>query len=51
MICQNKETNKKYNCSYQGNKMKLWNNIKKKFFITIEEFNSNYNIIDKWLKL
>lgn len=52
MICQNKETLKKFNCSFcSDDKVKLSDNRKKIFFVSIEEFNKNYNIIDKLLKL
>lgn len=52
MICQNKETNVKYNFKEQPNKkIKLWNNLTKKKFISADEFEKNYSIIDKFLSL
>ena len=52
MICQNKETKVKYNFKEQADKrIKIWNNLTKKKFISQDEFNKKYIIIDKWLNL
>ncbi len=52
MICQNKETKIKYNFKEQADKkIKLWNNLTKRKFVSLDEFNENYNIIDKFLSL
>ena len=51
MICKNLKTDIKYNYSFQEDKVRLWNPTKKPFFISYEQWNKEYLIIDKWLKL
>ena len=51
MICANEQTKVKYNYCFEHGKVKLWNPTCRPFKITEEEFNKDYYIVDKWLKL